>query len=52
MLGVAMDRYLKSREGPAAGIWSMLEREVFLPIGIHYAPINRTIEADGGRDNR
>ena len=24
VLGVAMDRYLKSREGPAAGIWSML----------------------------
>jgi hypothetical protein len=49
VLGVAMDRYLKSREGRAAGIWSMLEREVFLPIGIHYSPINRTIEADGGQ---
>jgi hypothetical protein len=47
LLGVAMDRFLKSREGATAGIWSMLESEVFLPIGIHYAPINRTLEAGG-----
>jgi hypothetical protein len=47
VLGVAMDAYLKSKEGPAAGIWSMLEKEVFAPIGIYYAPINRTIEPDG-----
>jgi hypothetical protein len=47
MLGVAMDRFLKSKEGPTADIWSMLRREVFEPIGIHHAPTNRTIEADG-----
>jgi hypothetical protein len=47
ILGVAMDRFLKSKEGHTANIWSMLEREVFAPIGIHYAPTNRTIEADG-----
>jgi hypothetical protein len=47
VLGVAMDRFLKSREGARADLWSMLENEVFLPIGIHYAPINRTLEADG-----
>lgn len=47
MLGVAMDSFVKSREGPAANLWAMLEREVFEPIGIHYAPINRTIEPDG-----
>ncbi len=47
ILGVAMDRFLKSKEGPAADIWSMLAREVFAPIGIHQAPTNRTIEADG-----
>ena len=46
ILGVAMDEYLKSKEGPAASIWSMLEKEVYEPIGIHYAPTNRTIEAD------
>jgi hypothetical protein len=47
LLGVAMDQFLKSKEGPSADLWSMLEREVFAPIGIHYAPINRTIEAVG-----
>lgn len=47
ILGVAMDRFLKAKEGPEANIWSMLEREVFAPIGIHQAPTNRTIEADG-----
>ena len=48
ILGVAMDRFLKSKEGATANIWSMLQREVFEPIGIHQAPTNRTIEADGG----
>jgi hypothetical protein len=47
MLGVAMDRFLKSKEGPTADLWSMLQREVFAPIGIHHAPTNRTIESDG-----
>ncbi len=47
ILGVAMDRFLKSREGSKADIWAMLQREVFEPIGIHTAPTNRTIEADG-----
>jgi CubicO group peptidase (beta-lactamase class C family) len=47
ILGVAMDNFLKSREGPAADLWSMLEREVFAPIGVHDAPVNHTIEADG-----
>jgi hypothetical protein len=47
LLGVAMDRYLKAKEGPTASLWSMLEREVYRPIGIYYAPINRTIEVDG-----
>jgi hypothetical protein len=47
IVGVAMDRFLKTKEGPSADIWSMLEREVFAPIGIHQAPTNRTIENDG-----
>ena len=47
ILGVAMDRFLKSKEGPNADLWAMLEREVFEPIGIHQAPINRTLEPDG-----
>ncbi|MBS0374344.1 MAG: serine hydrolase [Proteobacteria bacterium] len=45
LLGVAMDRFLKSRAGPRADLWSMLEHEVFEPIGIHSAPVNRTLEA-------
>jgi hypothetical protein len=47
LLGVAMDRYLKAKEGPDAAIWTMLVKEVYLPIGIHHAPTNRTIEPDG-----
>jgi hypothetical protein len=47
LLGVAMDNFLKSKEGPAADLWMMLQTEVFAPIGIHYAPVNRTIEPDG-----
>jgi CubicO group peptidase (beta-lactamase class C family) len=47
VLGVALDRYLKAHEGPQAGLWSMLNRDVFRPIGIFYAPMNMTIEPDG-----
>jgi len=47
LLGVAMNNFLKSKEGGAADLWSMLEKEVFAPIGIRYAPTNRTLEHDG-----
>jgi Beta-lactamase len=47
LLGLAMNNFLQSKEGKSADIWSMLEREVFEPIGIRYAPVNRTLEADG-----
>ncbi len=49
LLGLAMNNFLKSKEGGAADIWSMLEKEVFEPIGILYAPTNRTVEPDGTR---
>lgn len=49
VLGVAMDRYLKSKEGSEADIWSMLVNEVYRPIGVAHAPTNRTIEDDGRR---
>jgi CubicO group peptidase (beta-lactamase class C family) len=49
MLSVAMDRFLKAREGPQADIWDMVTREVYEPIGIYHAPIMRTIEPDGKR---
>ncbi len=47
LLGVAMNRFLQSREGPHADLWSMLESEVYQPIGIFYSPTNRTIESGG-----
>jgi CubicO group peptidase (beta-lactamase class C family) len=49
VLSAAMDRFLKSKEGPDADIWDMVVEEVYHPIGIHHAPILRTIEPDGGR---
>jgi CubicO group peptidase (beta-lactamase class C family) len=47
MLGVAMDNYVKRKEGAGTGVWGMLSKEVFEPIGIHDAPINRTLESPG-----
>lgn len=49
VLGVAMNQFLKSKAGPASDLWDMLQTEVFTPIGIHYAPTNRTLEPDGSR---
>jgi hypothetical protein len=49
VLGVAMDAFLKSQEGPEADIWDMVVEEVYHPIGIWHAPIMRTVEPDGGR---
>jgi CubicO group peptidase (beta-lactamase class C family) len=46
---VALDGYLKSKEGPDATIWEMLEREVYRPIGIFHGPTNSTVEPDGSR---
>jgi CubicO group peptidase (beta-lactamase class C family) len=50
LLGVAMTRYLQAKEGPEANVWDFLRREVYEPIGIYYAPINKTIEADPKND--
>jgi hypothetical protein len=49
LLAVAMDRYLKRREGPQAHLWDMVRQEVLRPIGILHAPKMHTIEADGSR---
>jgi hypothetical protein len=38
LLGVAMKRFLQAKEGPEADLWTMMEREVHAPIGIHDAP--------------
>jgi CubicO group peptidase (beta-lactamase class C family) len=47
VLSAAMDAYLKSKEGPEADIWQMVEEEVYRPIGIFHSPIMRTREPDG-----
>ena len=49
MLAVAMDAYLKRREGPNAHLWDMVRSEVFRPIGIFHAPKLHTYERDGSR---
>ncbi len=49
ILSAAMDAFLKSKEGPDADIWEMVQTEVFSPIGIFHAPIMRTIEPDGSK---
>jgi len=41
ILAVAMDNFLKSREGPQADLWEMLNQEVFQPIGIRWLPSMR-----------
>lgn len=47
LLGVAVDAFIKSKRGPQADAWTLLEQEVFAPIGIRRAPTVRTREADG-----
>ena len=49
LLGIAVDRFLKSVRGPDADAWEMLQQEVFQPIGIAHAPAVRTREP-GERD--
>ena len=49
VLAAAMDSFLKRRAGPNAHLWDMVVSEVFQPIGISYAPMLHTVEADGGR---
>jgi CubicO group peptidase (beta-lactamase class C family) len=46
ILGIALTEYIKAKEGPNSDIWSFLTSEVFEPIGIYYAPTNKTIEPD------
>jgi len=50
LLGVAMSRYLQAHGSEYPTIWELLENEVYGPLGIEYAPINHTIEPEGGLD--
>jgi hypothetical protein len=47
LLGVAMDRFLKSLEGRDADIWGMVLEEVLKPIGVFHSPIIPTDERAG-----
>jgi CubicO group peptidase (beta-lactamase class C family) len=49
LLGVAIDRFLKSMRGMQADAWEMLTTEVFAPMGIPHAPVARTREVHGRR---
>ncbi len=46
ILSVAMDRFLKTREGPDAMLWEMMNREVYQQIGIRYLPSMHTEDPD------
>ena len=46
-LALAMDAYVRTREGADTGLWDMLTRDVFAPIGVRHMPIMRTREPAG-----
>lgn len=47
VLAVAMDRFLKSKEGPMASLWILMSKEVFEPLGIYHLPFLHTREPEG-----
>ncbi len=47
VLSLALNNYVKEREGSDADYWSMVRKNVLEPLGIFYLPISRSIEADG-----
>lgn len=47
LLGVALDEFVKAKEGANASVWELLRREVYRPLGIFHAPTNSTVESDG-----
>ncbi len=49
VLAAAMDRFIKSKEGQKADLWSFITREVFQPIGIAHMPVLHTIEPNRAR---
>ena len=46
-LSAALASLYRSKEGPGADIWKMMQYEVYRPIGIHHLPMNHTREPDG-----
>jgi CubicO group peptidase (beta-lactamase class C family) len=49
VLAVAMDRFIKSKEGSKADLWSLITREVLQPVGIAHMPVLHTKEANRAR---
>lgn len=47
LLGVALEKYLQSKESEDATLDQLLKKEVYEPIGIYYKPVNHTIEESG-----
>ena len=47
VLAAAMDALVKEREGTNAGLWPLIEQDVYGPIGVTHAVVNRTVEPDG-----
>ncbi|MCP5083387.1 MAG: ABC transporter permease subunit [Alphaproteobacteria bacterium] len=46
LLTIVMDRFLKSKEGPDANLWDMMNAEVYEPLGIENLPSRSTPGAD------
>jgi ABC-type dipeptide/oligopeptide/nickel transport system permease component/CubicO group peptidase (beta-lactamase class C family) len=49
VLTFAMDRFVKSKEGPDADLWGLITREVLEPVGIARMPVLHTTEPGGAR---
>ncbi len=47
ILGAAMDAFLKTKQGPDARLWRMMNEDVFRPIGIRGLPAQHSIEEFG-----
>jgi hypothetical protein len=45
LVGAAMDAYVRKRT--SHGVWDMLRKEVYEPIGVRVVPMNKTLESDG-----
>ena len=49
VLAAAMEAFYKTKAGPDADLWDMIQREVLEPVGVFQAPLMRTVETDGSR---
>ena len=47
VLAAAMDALVKERDGTETALWPLIEQNVFRPIGLTHAVVNRTVEPDG-----